>query len=572
VFGLADPPSPTLEAVHAGATVGKRFESWLKRACKNFGKLLELKAVVDHSLRRERLEELKGDERNALLDAFEEYDKLEDSLAKLVKSKAYEDFRSWSWNEDLIKWVGQQRVSVGYCGSRERGKQYLLMDIPLESDLPYEKKVADLLELYRVSVYLRVPTQEEAERSLLEFLGWVKEWPRERLVWAVTNLYPLKDETGGFWSVATKVLALETLKEGWDDFLSDWHSTVQGELKKMPQFEVLKTVLLSEWEAGNYVRDVVDEVKKELVEKYAERVADPDDVKSEFLARAKEVFLQRVTPESKIIEAYEEVKSLVPAEKLELTKAGLAKAIRWAFLHPEMSLDAFASAHVFPFTTEEARAIASKIMEKVAKKPPPPPVVAPPAIEVISIGSDYVHDSLVAEGWKPIISIPRLEEALKAPGTGGHSTPELALEATKKQYSPDLYDFKVVKHYALHSEFPFTVFVREKKLLPKVEKPAVKSYAELEAEFKGKDAVDALASYVTNYYGLRRDYLLEDLNTYLRSLKTRLTDEDLQRFYRVYPGLKESFVAIASLISWIPPPPKDLEKIAEEALRELEGL
>jgi hypothetical protein len=102
--------------------------------------------------------------------------------------------------------------------------------------------------------------------------------------------------------------------------------------------------------------------------------------------------------------------------------------------------------------------------------------------------------------------------------------------------------------------------------------PAVKSYAELEAEFKGKDAVDALASYVTNYYGLRRDYLLEDLNTYLRNLKTRLTDEDLQRFYRVYPGLKESFVAIASLISWIPPPPKDLEKIAEDALRELEGL
>jgi hypothetical protein len=194
----------------------------------------------------------------------------------------------------------------------------------------------------------------------------------------------------------------------------------------------------------------------------------------------------------------------------------------------------------------------------------------PPMFETIL--SDYVHDQLVAEGWKPTIPIPRLEEALKVPGTGGHSTPELALEATKKQYSPDLYDFKVVKHYALHSEFPFTVFVREKKLLPKVEKPAVKSYAELEAEFKGKDAVDALASYVTNYYGLRRDYLLEDLNTYLRSLKTRLTDEDLQRFYRVYPGLKESFVAIASLISWIPPPPKDLEKIAEDALRELEGL
>ncbi|PIN72879.1 hypothetical protein COV21_00790, partial [Candidatus Woesearchaeota archaeon CG10_big_fil_rev_8_21_14_0_10_45_5] len=44
-----------------------------------------------------------------------------------------------------------------------------------------------------------------------------------------------------------------------------------------------------------------------------------------------------------------------------------------------------ASVHVFPldFTTEEAMAIASKIMEKVAKKPPvvaPPPPPPPPVV------------------------------------------------------------------------------------------------------------------------------------------------------------------------------------------------
>jgi hypothetical protein len=98
-----------------------------------------------------------------------------------------------------------------------------------------------------------------------------------------------------------------------------------------------------------------------------------------------------------------------------------------------------------------------------------------------TIMSDYAHDQLVAEGWKPTIPIPRLEEALKAPGTGGHSTPESALEVAKKQYSPEFYDFKVVKHYALHSEFPYTVFVREKRLLPKeLEKTVEDALRELE--------------------------------------------------------------------------------------------
>jgi len=552
VFGL--PPSPSLEWVHASAGLSRRFRTWFDKACKNYGELLELGGVVANVLRRERREELTGEERTKFTDALMEYGKLEDGLSKFAKLKSFTDFVSFT-DENLIKWVGDEILSLGYCGFRERSSQYWLGDYRAEK-LPYEHKVREVFAFYgletRLQIYgLRIPSQEQAESWLFEFLENIKKWPRERLVWLIRNRYPLTDDTGGFWAVVRKIVELQSLKDVWDDFLSDWHSTVQGELKKMPQFEVLKTVLLSEWEAGNYVRDVVDEVKKELVEKYAERVADPDDVKSEFLARAKEVFLQRVTPESKIIEAYEEVKSLVPAEKLELTKAGLAKAIRWAFLHPQISLETFASGQVFPlgFTTEQAREIATKIFEKVPKKPvvapsiraywgtsprglpalwvevyvegklkvrghlevrretretlekivndkikgsvvdaglpedillvdpllkettdlvktlletAPPEVLAPP-IKVTSIGSDYVHDSLVAEGWKPIISIPRLEEALKALGTGGHSTPELALEVAKREYSPEVYEFKVVKHYALHGEFPYTVFVREKK-------------------------------------------------------------------------------------------------------------
>ena len=98
---------------------------------------------------------------------------------------------------------------------------------------------------------------------------------------------------------------------------------------------------------------------------------------------------------------------------------------------------------------------------------------------------------------------------------------------------------------------------------PKAAPPTVKTYAELEGEFTGKGLVDALALYVSNYYGLRRDYLLEDLNTYLQSLKDKLSIEDIQRFYQVYPNLKESFAAIAGFISWLPPVPQ-----ASQAMRD----
>jgi len=351
--------------------------SWLRKACKNYGQLLELQAAVNNHLRKERVEELTGEEKTKLTEAIIEYEKILADLSRIYKSDAMETFRISS--EGLIKWVGDEIISLGYTGMRERSRQYWLWDVRTgsgaeEIPLPLEKKMRSVLDFYGVETYdvFHVPTQQESERELLDFLENVKKWSRERLSYLIHSVYPLKDDAGGFWTVIRKIVELQSLKDVWDDFLSDWHSTVQGELKKTPEFEVLKTTLLSEWEAGNYLRDVVDEVKKELVDKYAERIADPDDVKNEFLARAKELFLQRVAPEAKLTEVYEQVKPLVPPDKIELTRAGLWKATRWAFLHPQISVDAFASGQIWPlgvFTTEQAKAVASKILEKVGIKP-----------------------------------------------------------------------------------------------------------------------------------------------------------------------------------------------------------
>ena len=114
---------------------------------------------------------------------------------------------------------------------------------------------------------------------------------------------------------------------------------------------------------------------------------------------------------------------------------------------------------------------------------------------------------------------------------------------------------ELIKKTIAEAEEKRREFEQLQKLPAPVAAPSVKSFDQLLDEFKGLDLVDALARFVTNYYGLRRDYLLEDLNKYLGSLRAKLTDEDLQRFYRVYPRLAVSFASVAGLISWTPPPP-----------------
>jgi hypothetical protein len=104
-------------------------------------------------------------------------------------------------------------------------------------------------------------------------------------------------------------------------------------------------------------------------------------------------------------------------------------------------------------------------------------------------------------------------------------------------------------------------------------KPTVKSYAQFLDEFKGLDLVDALAKYLANYYGYRRDYLLEDLNTYLRMLRDKLTNEDIQRFYRLYPQLATNLATTAGLIGWVPPPPaRSIDEQVAELLPKAEEI
>jgi len=332
---------------------------------------LKFGAVADNVLRRERREELTGAERTAFTEALMELEKLEDGLSKFAKLKSFTDFVSYT-DENLIKWIGDEIISLGYCGFRERSSQYWLWDLRAEK-LPYEHKGREVLAFYgldtRLRIYgLSIPSQEQAEAWLLEFLDNVKKWPRAQIVWLIRNFYPLSDDTGGFWTVVRKIVELESLRDAWEDKTEGWKRDVESALKKTPQFEVLKTVLLSEWDAEKYLRGLAEDLEKEFLEKYGAVTADIEKVKEEFYDRAVELLRERVAPEERLREVYEQIKPLIPADKVELTRAGLWKAIRWAFMHPQWSVDVFASGHVFPlgFTTEEAGIIASNIMEKVA--------------------------------------------------------------------------------------------------------------------------------------------------------------------------------------------------------------
>jgi len=373
VLGVGLPPSR--ELVHASATVSRRFITWLKKACKNYEALLKLEAVVDNRLRKERLEQLTGAAKTALTEAIMEYEKVQAHLKRLYESEAMKTFMGS--DEGLLKWIGDEALSLGYTGTREKSAQYWLWDVTSgsradEIPLPPNKKIRDILNFYNVESYyvFRVPTQQEAETELLSFLENVKKWPRERLIWLLRNVYSL--DGGGFYVTARKVIDLVSLRDVWEDMVEDWKRAVEDALKKTPQYEVLKTVLGSDWEAEKYLRDLTKDVETEFLEKYGNLTADIGKVKEEFYDRAVALLRERVAPEEKMREVYEQIKPLVPADKVELTRAGLWKAIRWAYLHPQWSVDVFASGQIWPlgvFTTEQAKAVATKILEKVGIKP-----------------------------------------------------------------------------------------------------------------------------------------------------------------------------------------------------------
>ena len=508
----------TLQAVHAAATAGKRFESLLKRACKNYAQLLSLGLVEDHTLYRERAETVPEEERTEALDALDEYDKFVEAFRKFVESKAFQDFKGWSWGESFVKWAGKERISVGYAGvERERAAEYFLMDIPLD-ELPPDRTVADLYELYRLTYLpdLRIPTQTESESLLTQFLEYTKKWMRSQLEWLIKNAYPLTDESGGFWTVASKILSLASLRDVWEDILYKVAGYIEDELKKTPQFEVLKR-MLGDWEASRDLRKWIEDVKTEIVEKYANTTADPDKVKDEFFARVREVYSERVAPESKILEVYDEIKPLIPPDKVELTRGGLLEAIRWAFLRPESTVEGFASVKIFPlmFTTEQAKEIAAKILEKVTKKPPAPP----PKVELVKV--------------KMLEDMP------------------MFVGVDLKTYGP----FKKREVYEIPKENAETLVKKGMAIYIWEEEAYEKERATVKESMEKLGKYERLA-YFLNERPKWRYISFSDQIEMLKEIVKGWTDKDYQTFYDMYPDKVKEVAPTFSLLGVpIPPPP-----------------
>jgi hypothetical protein len=505
----------------------------LKRACKNYNELLSLGLVEDHTLHRERAETVPEEERAEALDTLEEYDKLVEAFRKFAESKALQDFKGWAWGENFVKWAGKERISVGYSGvERERAAEYFIMDIPLEYELPPDRTVADLYELYRLTYLadLRIPTQTESESLLVQFLEYTKKWPRSWLGWLVKNVYPLTDESSGFWTVVTKILALVSLRDVWEEILHNVEGYIEDELKKTPQFEVLMR-MLGDWEASRDVRKWIEDVKTEIVEKYASTTEDPDKVKDEFFARAREVFSERVAPESKILEVYEEIKPLIPPEKVALTRGGLLEAIRWAFLRPQSTVEGFASVKIFPlmFTTEQAKEIAAKILEKVAKKPAAPP----PKAELAKI--------------KALEDLPAI------------------VGADFKTYGP----FKKGEVYELPKENAEAFVKRGVATYMVAIEERDRELAQIKSHLERLGKFERLAFFLNNRLTWR--YItIADQKEILNETVKGWTDKDYQTFYDMYPEKVKEVAPAFSLLGLPIPPPPAVPETAPALKEELE--
>ncbi len=530
---------PTLAAVHAAVTAGKKFESLLKRACKNYKELVDLGLVEDHTLYRERVERIPEEERVRAYDALDEYDKTVEAFRKFVDSKAFKDYLGWSWDEPFVKWAGKEHISVGYLGiKRERGANSFIMDIDLVYELPMDRTVADLYELYGLTylLNLRIPEQWESELMLIEFLEYTKKWPRSQLEWLVKNVYPLTDETGGFWHVVSKILAVASLREVWEDIADEWKSIAEDGLKKTPEFEVLKAVFLGDvWEAEKYVRNVVKEALEEILAKYGTTTADIEKVKEEFLDRAVALFKERVAPETKILEVYEQIKPLIPPDKVALTRSGLLSAIRWAFLHPQISVDAFASGRIFPlmFTTEQAKEIAAKILEKVTKKSVP--VEVPPKIEYVKIRVLKDLPAIVGVDLKTYGPFKKREV---------YELPKENAEALVKQ-GVAVYELEYKEQY-------------EREL------SSVKSEIERLGKFER-------LAYFLNNRAKWRFITVEDQKEMLKKIVEGWTDKDYQTFYDMYPEKVKEVAPTFTLLGLpLPPPPTPPPETVPELKEKLE--
>jgi hypothetical protein len=311
-------------------------------------------------------------------------------------------------------------------------------------------------------------------------------------------------------------MALVSLRDVWEEILHKVEGYIQDELEKTPQFEVLKR-MLGDWEASRDIRKMIEDVKTEIVEKYANTIADPSKVKDEFFARVREVYSERVAPESKILEVYEEIKPLIPPEKVALTRGGLLEAIRWAFLRPESTVEGFASVKIFPlmFTTEQAKEIAAKILEKVTKKPPAPP----PKVELVKIRFLEDMPAIVGADFKTYGPFKKREV---------YELPKENAEAFVK---------RGVATYIV------TIEERDRELTQ------IKSHLERLGKF------ERLAFFLNNRLTWR--YItVADQKELLNEIVKGWTDKDYQTFYDMYPDKVKEVAPTFSLLGLpIPPPP-----------------
>ncbi len=303
------------------------------------------------------------------VDLLVRYDRLVEETYRVKEE--LDKFR-FETGEPSIKWVGPDFFSAGYLGFREEAKEVFISDIGMGKQVPYDTKLFDIFKWFGV----KVPTESETREQALSYLEWKKpDFRRDRIQWLIDYHYPLTEFK--FWEMLSKVTMVPSMKDAWEEILD----------RKIPSLAQLypeqwnKLVeVIGEFDVGRYAESLIKEVVEEMVEKYGHTLEDPKVAVEDLNRRAGEVFMGRVPPDSAVEDVYEQVKPLYP-EKVEAKHTAMLKALRYAFLYPGVEVDSYASNWIFPmdFTTEEARAIASKILEVAAKRPPaPPPKVIPP--------------------------------------------------------------------------------------------------------------------------------------------------------------------------------------------------
>ncbi len=363
-----------LEYVTLARKLTRKLELWAKKVCKFYGdisgdvlpegaSLTKPPLSTDFPGRRDALEKIS-------IDLLIRYDRLMNDAAKLRDE--FDKFRGET-DEPFIKWVGEDFFSSGYLGLREETKEVFIMDINV--DTPYGAKLPEIFFWFGIVP----PAESEAREQALSYLEWKKpDFTMDKIRWLLDYHYPLTEFK--FLELLHKVTMVPSIKDAWEETLERKKPL---SAQRYPEQWNKIVEVIGEFDVEKYVEDLIQTVVNEMVEKYGHTFEPPEVAVEDLNRRTGEVLMERVPPDSTVENIYEQVKPLYP-EKVEPAHTAMLKSIRYAFLHPEVEVDSYASSWIFPmdFTDEEARAIAGKILETITGIPPTvtplPPEVAPP--------------------------------------------------------------------------------------------------------------------------------------------------------------------------------------------------